>query len=45
MKTSDVRIDTPLNKFVWSNGIRNLPRRIRIRLSRRKNDDEENSKE
>lgn len=43
MKTEDVRIDTPLNKFLWSNGIRNIPRRVRVRLSRRKND-EENAK-
>jgi len=40
MLTEDVRIDTTLNKYVWSNGIRNLPRRIRVRLSRRKAEDE-----
>ncbi len=43
MKTSDVRIDIDLNKFVWSNGVRNVPRRVRVRLSRRKNDDENNA--
>jgi large subunit ribosomal protein L31e len=41
MRTSDVRLDTSLNKFVWSKGIRNVPYRVRVRLSRRKNDDEE----
>lgn len=41
MKTKDVRIDTKLNQFVWSKGIRNLPRRVRIRISRKRNDDED----
>mmetsp|Transcript_77366 Transcript_77366/g.234564 ORF Transcript_77366/g.234564 Transcript_77366/m.234564 type:complete len:120 (+) Transcript_77366:87-446(+) len=41
MGTKDVRIDTKLNKFVWSNGIRNLPRRVRIRCSRKRNEDED----
>ena len=40
MGTNDVRIDTELNKFVWSNGIRNIPRRVRVRLSRRRNEEE-----
>lgn len=39
--TPDVRIDTRLNKFVWSNGIKNVPYRVRVRLSRKRNDDEE----
>jgi len=30
-----------LNQFVWSQGIKNLPTRVRIRLSRKKNDDDE----
>mmetsp|Transcript_61406 Transcript_61406/g.107878 ORF Transcript_61406/g.107878 Transcript_61406/m.107878 type:complete len:118 (-) Transcript_61406:112-465(-) len=41
MKTSDVRIDTTLNKFVWSQGVKNVPTRIRVRLSRRRNEDED----
>lgn len=41
MKTDDVRIDTRLNQYVWSNGIRNVPRKVRIRMTRRKNEDEE----
>ena len=41
MRTKDVRIDTALNKYVWSKGIRNVPYRVRVRLSRRKNEDEE----
>ncbi|XP_073998812.1 ribosomal protein L31 [Rhodnius prolixus] len=41
MGTPDVRIDTHLNKQVWSKGIRNVPFRIRVRLARRRNDDED----
>eukprot|EP00420_Gonyaulax_spinifera_P038736 CAMPEP_0197884508 /NCGR_PEP_ID=MMETSP1439-20131203/10933_1 /TAXON_ID=66791 /ORGANISM="Gonyaulax spinifera, Strain CCMP409" /LENGTH=146 /DNA_ID=CAMNT_0043504241 /DNA_START=92 /DNA_END=529 /DNA_ORIENTATION=+ len=41
MFTKDVRIDTKLNKFVWSNGIRHVPRRIRLRMSRKRNEDED----
>ncbi len=41
MQTEDVRVDTKLNQFVWSNGIRNVPRKVRVRMTRRKNEDEE----
>ncbi|XP_058054590.1 large ribosomal subunit protein eL31 [Anopheles bellator] len=41
MGTTDVRIDTRLNKAIWHRGIRNPPFRIRVRLSRRRNDDED----
>lgn len=41
MGTSDVRIDTNLNKKVWSTGIKNPPTRIRVRLSRKRNEDED----
>ncbi|XP_058804104.1 large ribosomal subunit protein eL31 [Phymastichus coffea] len=41
MGTPDVRIDTRLNKQLWSKGIRNVPFRVRVRLSRRRNDDED----
>jgi|Transcript_6345 hypothetical protein len=41
MKTSDVRVDVKLNKAIWSKGIRNVPRRLRIQISRRRNDDED----
>mmetsp|Transcript_102694 Transcript_102694/g.316869 ORF Transcript_102694/g.316869 Transcript_102694/m.316869 type:complete len:121 (+) Transcript_102694:92-454(+) len=41
MLTKDVRIDTKLNKFIWSKGIRNVPRRVRVRMSRKRNEDEE----
>ncbi|KAK3923931.1 60S ribosomal protein L31 [Frankliniella fusca] len=41
MGTSDVRIDTHLNKQLWSKGVRNVPFRIRVRLARRRNEDED----
>jgi len=41
MKTSDVRIEVGLNKFIWSQGVKNVPKRLRLRLSRRRNEDEE----
>ncbi len=41
MKTSDVRIDQALNKHVWSCGVKGTAKRIRLRLSRRRNDDED----
>merc|ERR1712180_195061 len=43
MGTPDVRIDVSLNKVVWSKGVRNVPRRARIRLARRHNDDEDST--
>merc|ERR1711937_102497 len=41
MGTRDVRIDADLNKQIWINGSANVPKRIRVRLARRRNDDEE----
>ncbi|RWS15296.1 60S ribosomal protein L31-like protein [Dinothrombium tinctorium] len=41
MGTPDVRIDTRLNKFLWSKGIRNVPYRVRVRLARKRNEDED----
>ncbi|XP_030387038.1 60S ribosomal protein L31 [Scaptodrosophila lebanonensis] len=41
MGTTDVRIDTRLNKHIWSKGIRSTPFRVRVRLARRRNDDED----
>ncbi|XP_053415748.1 60S ribosomal protein L31-like [Nycticebus coucang] len=41
MGTQDVRIDTRLNKAVWAKGIRNVPYRIRVRLSTKRNEDED----
>merc|ERR1739848_118803 len=41
MHTRDVRIDVTLNQHVWSKGIRAVPRRVRVRLSRKRNEDED----
>uniref|UniRef100_A0A8C0XZE6 Large ribosomal subunit protein eL31 n=1 Tax=Cyprinus carpio carpio TaxID=630221 RepID=A0A8C0XZE6_CYPCA len=41
MGTPDVRIDTRLNKAVWAKGVRNVPYRMRVRLSRKRNEDED----
>lgn len=40
MNTKDVRLEPRLNKAVWSKGIRNVQRRIRVRFSRRRNEEE-----
>eukprot|EP00048_Salpingoeca_helianthica_P014231 m.220741 g.220741 ORF g.220741 m.220741 type:complete len:127 (+) comp15641_c0_seq1:49-429(+) len=41
MGTKDVRIDSDLNKAVWSHGIKNVPFRLRIRLARKRNENED----
>lgn len=41
MGTKDVRIDAKLNKYVWATGVRKTPTRVRVRLSRKRNEDEE----
>ena len=30
-----------MNRFIWSTGIRNVPRKVRVRISRKKNEDED----
>ncbi|CAJ1947529.1 unnamed protein product [Sphenostylis stenocarpa] len=45
MGTNDVRLDVKLNKLVWSQGIRSVPRRIRVRIARKRNDDEDAKEE
>ncbi|EJD01851.1 ribosomal protein L31e [Fomitiporia mediterranea MF3/22] len=41
MGTRDVRVDPKLNQQLWSQGIKNVPHRIRVRLERKRNDDED----
>ncbi|KAK1354846.1 60S ribosomal protein L31 [Heracleum sosnowskyi] len=41
MGTKDVRVDVKLNKQIWSRGIRSVPRRVRVRIARKRNDDED----
>ncbi|OQR77444.1 putative ribosomal protein L31-like [Tropilaelaps mercedesae] len=43
MGTPDVRIDTRLNKHVWHKGIRSPPFRVRVRLSRKRSEDDNSS--
>ncbi|XP_053437898.1 60S ribosomal protein L31-like [Nycticebus coucang] len=40
MGALDVHIHTRLNKAVWAKGIRNVPYCIHVRLSRKRNEDE-----
>ncbi|PFH45343.1 hypothetical protein AMATHDRAFT_78050 [Amanita thiersii Skay4041] len=44
MGTNDVRIDPKLNQAVWAQGIKSVPHRMRLKLERKRND-EENAKE
>ncbi|KAI3613319.1 60S ribosomal protein L31 [Malassezia furfur] len=41
MGTKDVRVDPKLNQEVWKYGVKDVPRRIRVRLERKRNDDED----
>merc|ERR1711862_911908 len=41
MGTCIVKLDPSLNKFIWSKGIRNIPRRVRVRISKKLNEVEE----
>jgi len=41
MGTSTVRVDAGLNKAVWRKGVRNVPFRIRVKMSRKVNTDED----
>merc|ERR1739842_135364 len=39
MRTKDVRLDVGINREIWKQGIRNVPRRIRVVLKRKRNED------
>ncbi|KAL1586689.1 hypothetical protein WHR41_04610 [Cladosporium halotolerans] len=41
MGTSDVRLDPQLNKKVWECGVKGVPFRLRVRISRKRNDEED----
>merc|ERR1712193_370468 len=43
MGTPDVRIDIRLNKHIWSQGVRHVPHRLRVRLARKRNEDEDST--
>ncbi|KAJ3738728.1 60S ribosomal protein L31 [Lentinula detonsa] len=40
MGTSDIRLDPKLNQAIWAQGIKTVPHRLRVKLERRRNDDE-----
>ncbi|KZF22124.1 60S ribosomal protein L31 [Xylona heveae TC161] len=40
MGTTDVRLDPQLNKKVWESGVKGVPFRLRVRISRKRNDEE-----
>ena len=40
MGTEDVRVDPKLNKAIWAHGVHGVPVRIRVRFSRKRNDEE-----
>ncbi|ANZ75862.1 60S ribosomal protein L31-B [Komagataella phaffii CBS 7435] len=41
MGTEDVRLDPKLNMAVWKRGIKGVPFRMRLRISRKRNEDED----
>ncbi|VDO07507.1 unnamed protein product [Rodentolepis nana] len=41
MGTEDVRVNVRLNEFIWSKGVRNVPYRVRVKLARKRNEDED----
>lgn len=41
MFTNDVRVDPEVNKFIWEHGIRNVARRVKVTLERKKNEEDE----
>jgi large subunit ribosomal protein L31e len=38
MGTTDVRLDPSLNKYVWSSGIKSVPSKVRLIITRKKSD-------
>ncbi|PVG03970.1 60S ribosomal protein L31 [Serendipita vermifera] len=40
MGTADIRLDPKLNQQLWSRGVKDVPRRVRVKLERKRNDDE-----
>lgn len=40
MGVKDVRLDPKLNQEIWKQGIKNVPHRIRVKLERKRNDEE-----
>merc|ERR1712146_649653 len=45
MGTSDNRLEVKLNQQLWSQGIRSVPHRIRVRMERKRSEDEDAKEE
>ena len=45
MGTNDARVYVKLNKLICSRGIRSVPRRVHVRIARRRNDEEDAEEE
>lgn len=41
MGTTDVRLDPKLNVQLWSRGVQGVQHRLRVRISRKRNDEED----
>lgn len=41
MGTTDVRLDPRLNVQIWKRGVQGVDRRMRLRISRKRNDEED----
>ena len=41
MACKDVRIEPDLNRFVWCRGIRNVEHKVRVRCTRKRNEDDD----
>jgi large subunit ribosomal protein L31e len=41
MNTKDVRVGPKLNTYIWSKGIKSVPFRVRVAISRRRNEDDQ----
>lgn len=41
MGTDDVRLDPKLNQEIWKRGVKGVPFRLRLRISRRRNEEED----
>ncbi len=41
MHVKDIRVDAELNHYIWKNGIRDTPNKVRIRISKKKSQDED----
>lgn len=42
MRTKDNRVDAQLNNFLWSNGVKGVPGRVRVRIQRKVAEQQEN---